>query len=347
MGTLQRLFFYNTNLNTPQRIIVENYLSAKYNLPIANKFYTDNTTYNQDVQGIGTTDGVVKHSQAANSKGLILTEVNGSLDAANEFVFAGHNATVSSLLTAELTGPVAERWSRSWFVQKSGTVDAKLSFDYSQAGLTATNLATEFSQYYLLYRPDLQSAFRIVTNGTLPLVPLLENDDQLAFTLDNTRLQNGYYTVGKRGDFVWTGAVSSEWNTAGNWSGNSVPTAASSPVIINTCSTCPVLSTPVQVGFLLVSGGQLSLNTFTLSAAGGANLIAARLTSSGATMQAADFWQVKSCTVEGNLLLRKTGNSNNAWYGNNTYRGKLTVVNQGTGTISPATQASDVFIGSY
>ncbi len=28
-------------------------------------------------------------------------------------------------------------------------------------------------------------------------------------------------------------------------------------------------------------------------------------------MQAADFWQVKDCTVEGNLLLRKTGNANN------------------------------------
>ncbi len=339
-GDIAEIILYNTNLNDAQRIIVDNYLSAKYNLSIANKYYSDNSNFNQDVQGIGTKDGIAKHSQAANSKGLILTEANGSLDAANEFVFAGHNTATNSLVNTALNSFTGERWQRSWYVQKSGTLDARLSFDWSQAGLTPTNLAAELSQYYLLYRPDLQSSFRLISSGNTPLVPVLGNTDQLTFTLDNATLQNGYYTLGKLGSFVWTGAVSSEWNTAGNWSGKVVP-SSSSNVIVPFCSTCPVLSASVQVNSLLVEEGQLTLQNFTLLTAAASKFITSRISSSGGTIQAADFGEVKSCTVEGNLLLRKTGNANNAWFGNNTYRGKLTIVNQGTGTIAPATQATD------
>jgi hypothetical protein len=88
-GDIAEIILYNTALNDAQRIIVENYLSAKYNLPIANDYYTAHApAYTQDVQGIGTTDGTVanKHAQVGNGKGLLLSEVNGSLNGENEFL---------------------------------------------------------------------------------------------------------------------------------------------------------------------------------------------------------------------------------------------------------------------
>lgn len=342
-GDIAEVILYNVSLNSAKRIIVENYLSAKYNLPIANKYYSDNTHYNQDVQGIGTTDGVSKHSQAASGKGLVLTEANGSLDASNEFVFAGHNSSANALVNADPGSTGGQRWQRSWLVHKTGTLDAKLSFDWSQAGLVPTNLAAELSRYCLLYRPDLQSSFRPVSADNAPLVPVLENTDQLSFTLSNATLQNGYYTLGKLDTFVWTGAVSSDWHLAGNWSGNSMP-AAGDHAVVPACTTCPVLSAPVQVGSLLVEEGQLDVRNFTVSAAAATRLISARIRSNGGTLQAASLGEVKGCNFEGNIVFRKTGSTDDAWYGDNAYRGKVTVLNSGTGGIAAAAQANDVIV---
>ncbi len=135
-------------------------------------------------------------------------------------------------------------------------------------------------------------------------------------------------------------APTTEWSKAANWVEGAVP-LKTTDVTVNTCTNCPNLAASTGVKSIAINGGQLSLNAFTLSATGGVRLQEAKLMSSEGALQAADFLEVKSCIVEGNLLLRKTGNVNNAWFGNNTFRGKLTIVNQGTGSITPATQAND------
>jgi hypothetical protein len=342
---LAEIILYNTNLNDAQRIIIENYLSAKYNLPIANKYYTDNTHYNQDVQGIGTTNGTVKHGQAAHGKGLILTEANNSLNGpAAEFLFAGHNAATNAWVTTDLPAAAAlERWQRSWYVHKTGTVEARLAFDWSEGGLAAGELSGDFQTYVLLYRPDLQSPFAAVTRNGAPLAASPENGDQLSFGLGDGELKNGYYTVGKLAPHVWTGNVSSDWHTAGNWSGNRVP-PSTGRAVIPACSTCPVLTTDVAVGALRVEGGGLTLDSHSVTVGGEVSIISTRLFSRQGTIQAEEFTELKGSTFEGHVTLRKTGGGNNAWYGGNTFRGKLLVHNQSTATISTAVQSEDVFI---
>jgi hypothetical protein len=344
-GDAAEIILFDVQLNAAQRIIVENYLSAKYNLSIANKYYSDNTHYNQDVQGIGTTNGTVKHSQAAHGKGLILTEANNSLNGpAAEFLFAGHNAATNAWVTTDLPAAAdLERWQRSWYVHKTGTIEARLAFDWSEGGLAAGELNGDSQGYVLLYRPDLQSSFRPVSADNAVLVPVLENTDQLSFTLGNASLQNGYYTLGKLDAFVWTGAVSSDWHLDGNWSGNRVP-AAGDPVVVPACTTCPVLAADVAVGSLLVEGGQLDVRHFTFSAAAATRLISARILSNGGTLQAASLGEVKGCNFEGNIVFRKTGSTDDAWYGDNAYRGKVTVLNAGTGSVAAAVQANDVIV---
>ncbi|WP_448518598.1 T9SS type A sorting domain-containing protein [Rhodoflexus sp.] len=74
---------------------------------------------------------------------------------------------------------------------------------------------------------------------------------------------------------TWTGASSTDWNTAANWTGG-VPTA-SSTVIINACTTCPVLpSGTTNIGRLTLNGRidtNASSGTLVLNTNQGANTI--------------------------------------------------------------------------
>src|SRR5687767_2959706 len=154
-GDIAEIILFNFNLNDAQRIIIDNYLSAKYNQPIANDYYSFNDlNFSRDVQGIGTTDGSVnKHNLAGNSKGLQLSELNSSLNTSNEFLIAGHASSSNSLVTTDLPPGELNRWQRAWYIEKTGSVEAKLSFDFSQAGLTPSpNLASDLAGYQLLYK---------------------------------------------------------------------------------------------------------------------------------------------------------------------------------------------------
>jgi hypothetical protein len=57
------------------------------------------------------------------------------------------------------------------------------------------------------------------------------------------------------GTFTWTGAVSTDWNTAGNWSGNAVPQAADSAVVPAGPANMPVLAAAGSVGRVEVQSG--------------------------------------------------------------------------------------------
>lgn len=70
------------------------------------------------------------------------------------------------------------------------------------------------------------------------------------------------------GTFTWTGAVSTDWNTAGNWSANAVPTATDSAVIPAGPANMPVLGAAasvarveVQAGATLTLGADLTVST--------------------------------------------------------------------------------------
>lgn len=57
------------------------------------------------------------------------------------------------------------------------------------------------------------------------------------------------------GTFTWTGAVSTDWNTAGNWSGSAVPSAADSAVVPAGPANMPLLSVADSVGRVEVQPG--------------------------------------------------------------------------------------------
>jgi hypothetical protein len=64
------------------------------------------------------------------------------------------------------------------------------------------------------------------------------------------------------GSFVWTGAVSTDWHTAGNWNVNAVPGAADSVTIPSAPANQPLLGAAASVGRIDVQSGA----TLTLAA---------------------------------------------------------------------------------
>ncbi|MBC8043993.1 MAG: T9SS type A sorting domain-containing protein [Rhizobacter sp.] len=197
-GWISEVAVYDNSLNAARRIIVENYLSAKYSTAIINDFYAGdaplNGNYDFEVQGIGTTDGTFTngHISASNGGGLSLRERNGSLDAAGEFLLSGHNGLAAAPLSqSDLALPVTDRWQRVWFLDKSGAIDARTIFDFSSAGVSVTPASP--ANYRLLYRAGQSGAFaEVATAGAATI----ENTDQIVFDVDNINLIDGYYTIG-------------------------------------------------------------------------------------------------------------------------------------------------------
>ena len=104
--------------------------------------------------------------------------------------------------------------------------------------------------------------------------------------------------------------------------------AASDQVVVNACSTCPRLSSPVSVaGLQLNSDSRLNLQGYSLSVGGGVSLTQAQVQSSQGTLRAVDFTEVKNCRFRGDITLEKTGGSNNSWYGGNQFSQKVKLVN--------------------
>jgi hypothetical protein len=193
-GDIAEIIFYRAPINAAQRIIVENYLSAKYgvSIPATSDFYAGTSPYLEQVHGIGTTDGSAKHTRAQSSGGLVLEERNNSLNGTNEFLLAGHNGVdATPISTADLPSGVQQRWSRIWYLDKTGTIDARIAFDFSDANVPI--IPGIAANYRLLYRAGTSGTFSEVTIvGT----PFIQNTDQVAFDVDDANLQDGYYTLG-------------------------------------------------------------------------------------------------------------------------------------------------------
>lgn len=196
-GEIAEVAFYSSALNVAQRIIVENYLSAKYDVTVANDFYAGDTpangNYDFDVQGIGTSDGTAtnRHASARRGGGLCLQQRNASLNAANEYLFSGHNNIPAVPLTTsgDLPTGVAQRWSRIWYLDKTGTIDVRLAFDFGDVG-AGVNPGNPVN-YRLLYRAGASGTFSIVT-----VASTFVQGDQVIFEVNDANLNDGYYTIG-------------------------------------------------------------------------------------------------------------------------------------------------------
>jgi hypothetical protein len=146
-GDLAEVIGFNGVLNSAQRIIINNYLAAKYNRTLgSNDLYTmDNTgngNYDNDVAGIGRVDASNIQNDSQGSGIVRINNPSGLGD--GEFFFWGHDNGVKNANNGtDVPSGVASRMVRTWRVSESGgdvgTMD--ISVDLTGLGsVTVTDL---------------------------------------------------------------------------------------------------------------------------------------------------------------------------------------------------------------
>lgn len=199
-GYTSEIIIYREALNTAQRIIINNYLSAKYNISLSanDKYAGDNSgngDYDREVAGIGQeSTGSNTSFSASVSGGLTMAAVAGLGN--GDYILAGHAlATNSTIITdvGGMTGSNNARWQRIWYIDvtnASTNISTNLEFDMSDGGMGTFTIGAT-SNYVLLYRAGQSGNWtEVTTASTVSGDRILFN----AVTLTN----DGYYTLGTK-----------------------------------------------------------------------------------------------------------------------------------------------------
>lgn len=203
-GYISEIIMFRTKLNDAQRTIINNHLSAKYDVPLSsNDLYVGdnpaNGNYDRNVSGIGRdATGLTNSSfDPSTSAGLGMQSVSG-LDN-NDYILAGHAFTTNANITTDIAGIVGtnvSRWQRIWYfdVTNTGAANvATISFDMSDGGMAGVNLGVT-SNYILVYRAGQTGAWTEIATANSIV------GDQIVFANQSITL-DGYYTLATK-DFT-------------------------------------------------------------------------------------------------------------------------------------------------
>ncbi len=198
-GYMSEVIIYRTALNPASRIIVNNYLSAKYNIAISanDKYVGDNAgngDYDFEVTGVGQ-ESTGNNSAFASSVsgGFGLTAVGG-LDN-TDYILAGHATLINGVNVSDvggMTGTSNARWQRIWYVDVTNTstnISTNIEFDMSDGGIGS--FSGSITDYVLLYRSAQSGNWtELTTASTLAGDKVQFNSISLAI--------DGYYTLGNK-----------------------------------------------------------------------------------------------------------------------------------------------------
>lgn len=199
-GYISEVVIYTVTVNDAQRIIVNNYLSSKYDIALSanDKYVGDNPgngNYDLEVAGIGRESSGSNPTFSASVSGGIGINSNSGLDA-GDYIMAGHAFTSNSVISTDvggMTGINNARWLRTWYLDITNTstiINTDVEFDMSDGGM-GTVVPGLVSDYVLLYRAGQTG------NWTELMTASSITGDRVIF--NNINLSNdGYYTIGTR-----------------------------------------------------------------------------------------------------------------------------------------------------
>lgn len=135
-GLMGELMIFNDTLSTTEKILVDNYLSAKYNTSLtSNNLYDEddggNGDFDYDVAGIGqNTDGTsVSNAQGT---GMVTVQNPDNLGSGEWFIWGHDNGVLDSWGVVDTPAGVQAKIARNWRVSETGEVgDIDISFDLS------------------------------------------------------------------------------------------------------------------------------------------------------------------------------------------------------------------------
>ncbi|WMN07161.1 T9SS type A sorting domain-containing protein [Marivirga arenosa] len=257
---IAELIIYSDALNEAQQVLVQNYLSSKYDITLDdNEFYAGDTpangNYDFNVIGIGQQSGdqILTNSNS----GFYLTG-DGTLDANGEFVMFGDDNSANAVSTSNLGATVQERWAKTWYLDKTGTLNATIGFNISE-GIPGGLFPAGDVDNYVLLRENA---------GTFDIVPIAAVDKSLnagriEFIVSDADLLDGIYTLGTTNNTdspvagqpnqTWYSRLSGDWNDPNIWTldgsatplpnnpGNEIPDATDN-VVINNATTVTLIN---------------------------------------------------------------------------------------------------------
>lgn len=214
-GNYTEFVLYSEALNSAQRLLVFNYLQAKFNdstidnisLGVFDRYDGDTTAngdFDIDVAGIGQeADG--SHTEA-HSAGMIVQNVAGAtgfLQDDGDYLMFGHRTLTADNTTGDIptTGvwlgaPAPQRWTRHWEITVTDVVGTangvvNIIFDFSEGGMDPTEPpAGPASNYRLIGRSGPSGQFADVMGATSV------STDQVIFSGVDVSLLGSNFTLG-------------------------------------------------------------------------------------------------------------------------------------------------------
>lgn len=199
-GYTSEIIIYREALIPVKRIIIDNYLSAKYNIALSanDKYFGDNAgngDYDRDVAGIGQETAGANTSFSASVSGGLAISVNSGLDN-GDYVMAGHAVPTNTTIKTDVSGMTGvnnARWLRIWYLDVTNvltSINANVEFDMSDGGMGPFTFGS-LSNYVLLYRFGQSGTWLELATATSA------SGDKLIFSGVNL-INDGYYTLGTR-----------------------------------------------------------------------------------------------------------------------------------------------------
>ncbi len=257
-GDIAEFILFDEALNAAQEIIIDNYLSSKYDIDISGDFYNLDTTHPNEVAGIGQSAG--ESHTAAYSGGILGFSGADDLDN-DEFLFLGHDGgSLASWNTNELPSGFSnlQRLTREWRVDETGDV-GNINVDLLTSQLPA--LPTAYTDYYLLvdtdgdftsgatfylFNPSQTSAFNI-QDGAYMTIAVVRPEVSFSAAASQELESAGAVNIQLDLNYAISGAVSIPFSTGGTAVEGAIPAndyllGSSSPLTISAGATSTNIS---------------------------------------------------------------------------------------------------------
>lgn len=222
---VSEFLIYSGYLNEVQRKILENYLSQKYGTNIGGYDYFGklpgyNNSYLADYIGMGQeASGNIRTAVTA---GLYLGDAGSSLSNGDYLIAAHNNTPNDAAVNLNLPFGVEERWKRDWYIEKTGSLNPKLTFDFEE-GFENGLYPQAVDNYVLLHRSATSGNYSVVNTSVVTIGEV----DQVVFEITDANFENGYYTLGTKDKIkspvkgkpgvTWYALASGDWNNPDIW----------------------------------------------------------------------------------------------------------------------------------
>ncbi|WMN12887.1 T9SS type A sorting domain-containing protein [Marivirga salinae] len=249
-GKIAEVIFFTRKIDPLERILVQNYLSSKYNIAFST---ASNDKYNGDEASQGdydfgviglANDGINPKRSTAQADGLSLTE-NGTTLSNGDYIFAGYKLVNNVVNDSDLGGVTGlqARWFRDWYFDITDSDNSSrtdFTFDIEDAGFVTQDLSSaSAADYILLFRSGTSGSWTEVSTASS-----FSNTNN-SITFNNIDPQEGYYTLGTKNNETssigpnppetWYSYKSGDWDDPNTWTLD----GSNSPLLVNPGNNIP------------------------------------------------------------------------------------------------------------